>query len=309
MILQTGLRTDIPAFYAPWLANRLREGFVLVRNPYVPHRVTKFRISPDVVDLVGFCSKNPAPFFPYLELLSPYRQFWFVTITPYGKEIEPHVPDKNFVIETFRKLSAKVGKARIGWRYDPIFISKDYTVERHVFEFGRMASALAGATDFCIISFIDLYAKVLRNFPEVSAVPREQQIFLAKEFVRIGQKFGIQIKSCAEGNFLSEFGVDVSGCMSRQVLERAVGSPLKIPAAKFMRDSCPCIGGSDIGAYDTCGHLCRYCYATSRMENFEKNRKLHDPNSPMLIGNVLPEDKIETAKQESWIDPQTDLWI
>lgn len=309
MILQTGLRTDIPAFYAPWFANRLREGFVLVRNPYVAHHVTRYQISPDVVDLIGFCTKNPAPFFPYLKLLSPYRQFWFVTITPYGKEIEPHVPDKSRVLESFRKLSSLAGKSRIGWRYDPILISADYPVERHIREFERMAEALEGATDFCIISFIDLYAKVLRNFPEASAVSRKDQCRLAREFVRIGEKFHIQIKSCAEGNFLSEFGVDVSGCMTRQVLERAVGSPLKIPGSHGMRESCPCIGGSDIGAYDTCGHLCRYCYATSRMENVAENRKRHDPSSPMLIGNIMPEDKIEIARQESWIDPQTDLWF
>ncbi|MBP5451498.1 MAG: DUF1848 family protein, partial [Treponema sp.] len=27
MIIQTGQRTDIPAFYSKWLLNRLRQGF------------------------------------------------------------------------------------------------------------------------------------------------------------------------------------------------------------------------------------------------------------------------------------------
>ena len=59
MIINTGQRTDIPAFYADWLANRLREGFVLVRNPYNPKSVTRYRLTPDVVDCIGFCTKIP----------------------------------------------------------------------------------------------------------------------------------------------------------------------------------------------------------------------------------------------------------
>ena len=68
MILHTGLRTDIPAFYAEWFANRLKEGYVLVRNPYHPMQVTKYQITPDVVDVISFCTKNPEPFFPYMDL-------------------------------------------------------------------------------------------------------------------------------------------------------------------------------------------------------------------------------------------------
>ena len=98
MIINTGQRTDIPAFYADWFVNRLKAGFVLVRNPYNPRSVTRYRLSPDVVDLIGFCTKNPAPMLPHMDLLRPYGQYWFVTITPYGKEIEPHVPDKRNVL-------------------------------------------------------------------------------------------------------------------------------------------------------------------------------------------------------------------
>ena len=72
--------------YSAWFANRLRAGFVLVRNPYDPQSVTRYAINPDVVDLIGFCTKNPAPMLPRMELLRPYGQYWFVTITPYGPE-------------------------------------------------------------------------------------------------------------------------------------------------------------------------------------------------------------------------------
>ena len=58
MILNTGQRTDIPAFYAEWFANRLREGFVCVRNHFDQSQVSRYRLDPSVVDVIGFCTKN-----------------------------------------------------------------------------------------------------------------------------------------------------------------------------------------------------------------------------------------------------------
>ena len=104
MIIQTGMRTDIPAFYSEWLMNRIREGFVLVRNPYNPMQVTKYSLSPDLVDLIAFCTKNPAPMLPFVKQLTEYGQYWFVTITPYGKDIEPNVPDVKNVVENYKSL-------------------------------------------------------------------------------------------------------------------------------------------------------------------------------------------------------------
>ena len=175
MILQTGFRTDIPGFYSTWFANRLRAGFVLVRNPYDPQSVTRYAINPDVVDLIGFCTKNPAPMLPRMELLRPYGQYWFVTITPYGPEIEPHVPPKAQVLQDFITLSKIVGPDCIAWRYDPIFLSDTYTAARHIAEFEQLAAVLSGYTRTCVISFIDLYEKVRRNFPQVKSVPHTER--------------------------------------------------------------------------------------------------------------------------------------
>lgn len=188
MILQTGFRTDIPGFYSTWFANRLRAGFVLVRNPYNPQSVTRYAINPDVVDLIGFCTKNPAPMLPRMELLRPYGQYWFVTITPYGPEIEPHVPPKAQVLQDFITLSKIVGPDCIAWRYDPIFLSDTYTAARHIAEFEQMAAVLSGYTRTCVISFIDLYEKVQRNFPQVKSVPLAERETLGKAFVEIGKK-------------------------------------------------------------------------------------------------------------------------
>ena len=163
MILQTGMRTDIPAFYAEWFTNRIKDGYVLVRNPYNPVQVTKYRLDPTFVDLIGFCSKNPAPMLQYMDLLKPFGMYWFVTITPYGTDIEPHVPDKEKVIDSFLALSEIVGPDAMAWRYDPIFLDETYTVDYHLKAFEHIAAHLCDATKTCVISFIDLYQKVRKN--------------------------------------------------------------------------------------------------------------------------------------------------
>lgn len=304
MILHTGLRTDIPAFYTEWFVNRLREGFVMVRNPYNPLQVTKYVISPEVVDVISFCTKDPAPFLPYMDLVKDYGQYWFVTITPYGKEIEPNVPAKETVMESFRELSKRVGKECISWRYDPIFISEKYSVKKHLEEFREMAERLSGYTDTCVISFIDLYQKVLRNFPMVKEVTKEQKVELIKGFVHIANQYGMKIKSCAEGTEWEMYGVDCSGCMTTSVFEKAVSCSLEVPKMKGARTECGCLLGCDIGAYNTCGHLCRYCYANYDANTVMTNMKKHNPKSPFLIGEKTSDDVVHEAKQESWKDRQ-----
>ena len=307
MILNTGLRTDIPAFYTPWFLNRLKEGFVLVRSPYAPSRVTRYRISPDVVDVLGFCTKNPAPMLPHLELLRPYGQHWYVTITPYGRDVEPNVPPAEQVIQDFRRLSEIVGMRSIGWRYDPILISETYPVERHIADFERMARTLSGSTEVCVISFIDLYDKVRRNFPEARAVGREDRFRLGRAFVEIGRRYGIAIKSCAEGDELAPCGVDTSGCMTISVYEIAIGAKLSVPKGKPSRPECLCHLSADIGAYNTCGHLCRYCYANHDEATVRRNFAAHDPASPFLLGGFRPGDEVGDAKQESWLERQMSM--
>lgn len=309
MIIQTGLRTDIPAFYAPWFANRLREGFVLVRNPYNHHQVTRYRLNPEVVDLIAFCSKNPAPMFPYMEWLNPYGQYWFVTITPYGRRIEPRVPDKQEVIGSFQELSRRLGAHCMGWRYDPIFLSDVYSMEYHLRAFEKIAAALAGYTHTCVISFIDLYQKVRRNFPEAREVSPADRLTLGKELIRIAARYDMTLKPCAEGDELAPYGADCSGCMTIAVYEAALKARLQAPKRKSPRSECACFMGSDIGMYDTCPHLCRYCYANNDPAAVTRNRRRHDLRSPFLIGTNEPDDIIHEARQESWTDRQLALEI
>lgn len=304
MIIQTGLRTDIPAFYSQWFLNRLKAGYVLVRNPYNPTSVTRYRLSPDVVDLIGFCTKNPAPMLPHMDALKPYGQYWFVTITPYDTDIEPNVPPRERVIEDFRRLSQIVGPDSMGWRYDPILITEKYTLQRHIDDFERMAARLSGSTRTCVISFIDLYRKVRRNFPEAREVRREDRIALGRAFAEIGRRHGMTVKSCAEGDELAPYGVDCSGCMTVSTYETALHARLNPPKQKSARSECACHLSCDIGAYHTCAHLCRYCYANYDERTVRANLLKHDPESPMLLGNLQPGDMVHDAKQESWLERQ-----
>lgn len=102
MIINTGVRTDIPAFYSKWFINRIRQGYVMVRNPYYPKKVIKYELNPNVVDCIDFCTKNPEPMLKYLDELKNYNTFWYVTITPYSKNIEPNVPSKEKVQENMK---------------------------------------------------------------------------------------------------------------------------------------------------------------------------------------------------------------
>ncbi len=304
MILQTGMRTDIPAFYSKWFLNRIRAGYVLVRNPYNQSSITKYRTDPEVVDLIAFCTKNPAPMLNHMDVLKPYGQYWFVTITPYGKEIEPNVPDKANVIADFKTLSKAVGADSVGWRYDPIFLTEKYSLDYHLQAFEKMAQALYGYTHTCVISFIDIYKKVCRNFPQAREVNKAERIKIGSFFVEIGKKYGMTIKACAERNELKAYGVDCDGCLTQHTYETALHARLNIPKRKGRREACACFLGNDIGAYDTCKHLCKYCYANTDREAVLYNSKQHDPNSPFLIGSHRPGDLIHEAKQESWIDHQ-----
>ncbi len=304
MIINTGQRTDIPAFYSTWLMNRIREGYVLVRSPYDPKRVFRYRLDPEVVDLLAFCTKDPSPMLKYIDELSVFRQYWQVTITPYGREIEPNVPAYHLVIDSFRKLSEKIGSTHCAWRYDPILLNHTYTAESHLQSFQEMAELLKGYTDTVIISFIDLYEKTKRNYPEVREVSVDDQIILAQQMKKTADACGMKIQACLEHPFLENFGIDTGGCFTAYTAEKVIGEKISGYPRTQARKGCNCLLHADIGAYNTCGHGCRYCYANADMHTVRENMKKHDPAYPMLTGHVQDDDIITDAKQKSWISAQ-----
>ena len=301
MILNTGLRTDIPGFFSEWFYNRIDDGFVYVRNPYAKNQIYSYRLDPELIDCIIFCTKNPKPMFENLEKIDKFNQYWHITITPYEKEIEPNVPPINDVLESFKYLSKKLGKENVTLRYDPIFINEKYTLEKHIESFEYIINSLSGYTTEAIISFIDLYEKTKRNFPQAREVTKDERLKIGKEFARIGNENNIRIKTCVEGTELDKFGIDSSGCMTKEVIERAINKNLNIPKQKARNGECYCLLNNDIGEYNTCGHGCLYCYANSNKRLVKRNLKLHDPKSPILIGEIKEDDIIKEMNQKSLI--------
>ena len=300
------MRTDIPAFYSEWLMNRIHEGYVYVRNPYYMLQVSKYDLSPEVVDCLAFCTKNPHPMIKYLdELKEKYNMFWFVTITPYEKDIEPNVPSVDRVIEDFKVLSTKLGSNAVALRYDPIFFSEEWTIEKHIRSFEYILKELEGYTEDVTISFLDMYEKVKKNAPNIRPPRPDEEQVIAKEFARIGEKYNMTIHGCCENPNLKDLGIDISGCMSKEIVEKAINMKLNTPKnlSKRLNDgkqTCNCVMGNDIGAYNSCMHLCTYCYANLDKELVKQNYKKHNPNSPFLIGEPTNEDRITSSKQKSW---------
>ena len=98
MILSVSRRTDVPAFYGEWFLNRLKEGFVCVRNPMNGRQISRVELTPGRIEAIVFWTKNPAESF--LEKLSimeerGYRFYFQFTLTPYGADIEPGLPPLN----------------------------------------------------------------------------------------------------------------------------------------------------------------------------------------------------------------------
>ena len=316
MILNTGNRTEIPAFFPERFFRRLEAGFVYARNPYVPNQITEYTLDPSLVDIICFCTKNPAPLLrkeaqnkSRAQLLQSFRQYWQVTITPYGREIEPYVPPVSEVLRSFRDLSGRVGAERAAWRYDPVFLTEEYTEAFHCNTFQEMAESLRGFTHTVIISFLDLYAKTRRNFPEGTEVPGETQISLTRAFSEIARSNGMELRTCMESPELARYGADTTGCMTKEVLEHAFSESLQIPGSiGRSREGCDCLLGADIGAYNTCGHGCRYCYANYDRASVERNLRLHDPSSPLLLGHVQEGDRIVPARQSSYVTGQMTLF-
>ena len=308
MIIFASGRTDIPAFYSEWFLNRVRAGFVDVRNPYAPQKVTRYRLDPKVVDCIVFCTKNPAPIIQHLDELKDFGIYFFVTITPYKKEIEPNVPEKSKVIESFAELSQKIGKEKVCWRYDPIFVDSAYTVAAHIREFKKMCAALSPYTSRCIISFVDLYSKTKRNFPELKEVSEDDQKFIAGSFSRIAFEYGIEVESCAEKLDLSPYGVKKGACVSKEIVENVTNERLLKCGVQNLRKHCECLPMRDIAYYNCCPYLCKYCYANYDENLVRKNFARHNPKSSFLIGESRADDIVSEAKQESFRDLQLYLF-
>lgn len=308
MIINTGGRTDTVQYYTEWLLRRFAEGYVMSRNPLFPNKVSRYELTPDKVDCVVFCSKNYKPILPRLrEITDKFNTYFHYTITAYGKEIEPGVPSIDESMETLVCLSDLVGAKRVAWRYDPVLLTKEYTIPRHLDTFERMAKKLAPHIDRCIFSFVEMYKKLETNMPELIPMSESDKNKLAEGLGRIAAKYGIYIQTCGTNGDFSRFGVHSSGCMTLDILGGANGVVFKDLKHKGMRQGCHCIESRDIGAYDTCLNGCKYCYANKTPQKAFENYKRHDPASPLLLGQVNADDTIIKGEQKPFLAKEQKL--
>lgn len=302
MIINTGGRTDTVQYYTEWLLNRFREGFVFSRNPLFPNKVTRYELTPELVDCVVFCSKNYKPILPHLhEITDRFNTYFHYTITAYGKDVEPGVPSIEESMQTLIELSEQVGRQRVAWRYDPILLTEKYTVEVHLQTFERMAAILAPYIDRCIFSFVEMYKKLETNMPEIIILSEQDMEMLAEGIGAIAEKYGIEIQTCGTNGDYTRYGIQKSGCMTLDILGRANNIEFKNLKHKGSRQGCHCIESRDIGAYDTCMNGCKYCYANKNPKKAFENYKYHNPASPLLLGNLKETDTVQQGAQKSFI--------
>lgn len=290
MVLFVSGRTDIVAFYSEWFMNRYKEGFVDVRNPFNRHQVSRIYFSD--VDLIFFCTKNPLPIIPYLKKIKKPILF-HVTLTSYTCDIEPNVIDKKKIIDGIKEISQILGKESIYVRYDPILLNSKYTVDYHIKGFSRLCSLLDGYVLHIIVSFIDDYKNVRKNsaFLKLRDFTLEDYQQIGENFSQIASQHGMSVQTCFEEQTLTEYGFIKGDCLSSSLAYQLTGKKFgKWKARK--ENKCDCVQMVDIGTYNTCSHLCKYCYANYLEAQVENNKKSHHPSSSLLIGELEEGDVI-----------------
>jgi len=303
MIISASRRTDIPSFYSDWFYNRIKEGYVLVRNPMNFRQISRISLAPDVVDGIVFWTKNPLPMLEHLNELKAYMYYFQFTITPYGKDIEPNIPiKKTDIVSVFKRISDVIGPDRVIWRYDPILLNMKYSWDYHVRAFEKIAAQLYAYTRKVTISFIDTdYRGVKSNMKDLALVRflPEIQTELSLALAKVAHSYGLNIDTCAEKMDLQHLGINHARCIDDQLFEKILGCQINAAKDKSQRLECGCIASIDIGMYNTCYNACQYCYANYSPNSVRGNYARHDPSSPLLTGEIGERDKIHERKVTS----------
>uniref|UniRef100_UPI003217EF34 DUF1848 domain-containing protein n=1 Tax=uncultured Draconibacterium sp. TaxID=1573823 RepID=UPI003217EF34 len=317
IIISASRSTDIPAFYSDWFLHRLKEGYVKWINPF--NRVPLY-VSFKKTRLVVFWSKNPNPIIKHLDVIKgiiPNFYFQF-TLNDYDAEkLEPNVPDIQSRIETFIQLSEKIGKEKIIWRFDPLILTDKIGVDDLLRKTEFIGDQLKAYTDKLVFSFVDIknYRKVQNNLKNSSIRYNEFNERTMNEFAQglkeLNKKWNFDLGTCAEKIPLEKYGINHNKCIDDDLIvnlfseDRTLMDFLGIKIAtpdifnptsriektkklkdKGQRELCGCIFSKDIGEYNTCPHMCEYCYANTSKEMALKNWKQHkvNPNCEMIKG-------------------------
>jgi hypothetical protein len=280
MIISASRRTDIPAFYADWLVNRINAGYCLVKNPFNPEQIRRVSLLQEDVDGIVLWTKNAAPLLPKISVLEPFQYYFQYSITPYHTDIESGLANKqDIIIPAFLELASRIGSERMIWRYDPILITERYTFEYHVGAFSRLCNLLAGSMQKCVISFVVAYKSVAKNLENLGniEVTISDKTLLAAELLNISKAHGIMLCACCESPELYEIGLQSISCVDANMFGKTALQD------KNQRKGCNCAVSIDIGAYNSCMNGCLYCYANHAEARVRKNHARHDVNAEMLV--------------------------
>lgn len=277
LIISASRATDLPAFEAEWLRERLRAGYADRRNPF---NGRLDRIAFDRARVFVFWSKNPAPLLPLLTEWDHrgISTIFHFTLNDYEREgWEPGVPPLEERIRTFERISERVGKARVIWRFDPLILSDGVTIAVLLDRIAALADRIRRWTEKLVFSFLDLerygrvHRRVARADPSIREFREEEQRCFAEGLARLNRSWGLQLATCAEVGDLSLYGISHNRCVDDVLFRRlfsadhrlieGLGPPGSTPKDPGQRSACGCVSSRDIGAYRTCRHGCLYCYA------------------------------------------------
>lgn len=294
-IISASRRTDIPSFYARWFINRIREGYVIVRNPFNYKIQTRVSLLPQDVAAIVFWTRDAEPLIPFFPELNerniPFAFLW--TITGYSRSLEPNGVSLDHGIESFEKVAQIVGPNRIALRYDPIIITKKYNSQWHFNVITKLVNSLTGKTNRIIVSRLSPYRTVMSRLrkliPDMLENPldNEDVMHLFQEIVSLAAKNNLIIQSCCQNNELSELGITDGPCIDVDWLSKGLKIALKHTSDRGQREYCLCAKSLDIGSYDTCPRLCEYCYAFRSKRKTLNYFRLHDPARPSLDAFIL----------------------
>lgn len=299
MILSASRRTDIPCYYSEWFVNRLRAGSVLSRNPFNHAQLSRIPLSPDVVDCIVFWTKDAKNMLPNLETIERmgYPFYFQFTLTPYDRAIEPNLRDKRDIEDTFIALSKQIGKERVLWRYDPIILNDALTIDYHKARFERLCQKLSPYTNSVTISFVDTYQKL--KTPLIREVRADEMAELADFIGQTAKRHRLIPKACCEKTDLTNCGIERASCIDKALIETICGASLDAHGDKNQREGCGCVESIDIGAYNTCLSGCVYCYANDNAVTAKRRHDSHNPQSELMIGAVLENERIALRKVKS----------
>lgn len=216
---------------------------------------------------------------------------------------------KEVMIPVFQRLSRKIGKDKVVWRYDPIIFTEKYTPEYHIKAFEQIASALNGYTEQCVISFVDHYGKNKKNMESlgIQELDVDRLLHFAESLSKIATENGMEIGSCAEKIDLQSCGIKHNSCIDKNRIEKIIGCKIKAGKDKNQRPECGCVESVEIGTYNTCKNRCKYCYANYSQKSVMDHCRKYDLLSPLLCGEVMVGDRISQRKVKSLKEGQLEL--